>query len=467
MSDPPANGPISESPLSIASPPASKVTTGTWHRRVWRMAGPIILSNISIPLMGAVDTAVMGHLPDPAYIGAVALAATVFNFLYWSLGFLRMGTTGFAAQSHGARDPLEIHAALFRPLLIAGIIGFLLILLHGPIGRAAFWLMGGSSEVTALGERYYDIRIWGAPGALANYVLAGWLIGMQRARETLVLQLALNGGNAALVVLFVIGLGWKIAGVASATLIAEWLAAAIGLAIAFRTLRHFQSESPVSIARLLDRRALAALFHVNGNIFLRTVGLLFAFAYFIRLGARMGDITLAVNAVLMQFQAFLSYGLDGFAHAAEAFVGAAIGARSRGEFRAAVRVTMLWSGTVALLAALAYAVLGPALINLLTSQSAVRAAAFTYLPWMMASPLVFFWCFQLDGIFIGATGTVEMRNAMVTSVAIFLAATWILIPLWSNHGLWLALLVFMAVRGATLGAYYPRLTRRIDALSAE
>lgn len=437
-----------------------------WHRRVWRLAGPIILSNISIPLMGAVDTAVMGHLPDPAYIGAVALAATVFNFLYWSLGFLRMGTTGFAAQSHGAHDLLEVHAALFRPLLIASLIGLFFILLREPIGWTAFWLMGGSPDVTVLGARYYDIRIWGAPGALANYVLAGWLIGMQRARETLVLQLVLNGVNAVLAVLFVIGLGWGIAGVASATLISEWLAAAIGLAITLRVLRHFQSEISLSATRLFDRRALAALFHVNSNIFLRTIGLLFAFAYFTRLGARMGDITLAANAVLMQFQAFLAYGLDGFAHAAEAFVGGAIGARSKEEFRSAVRMTTLWSGAVAFIVALTYAALGPTLIDLLTSQGAVRAAASRYLPWMIASPMVSFWCFQLDGIFIGATSTVEMRNAMVAAVAVYLVATGLLIPLWGNHGLWLALLVFMAARGTTLGAYYPRLARRVDALSA-
>jgi multidrug resistance protein, MATE family len=219
----------------VTPPPrrAADQNLAAWHRRVWRLSGPIILSNLSIPLMGAVDTAVMGHLPDPAYIGAVALAATVFNFVYWSLGFLRMGTTGFAAQALGASDALEVRAALFRPLLIASLIGIVFILVQIPIGKAAFWLLGGGPDVTALAERYYAIRIWSAPAAFANYVLSGWLLGMQRARETMVLQVALNGINAALAILFVIGLGWGIAGVASATLTAEWLAVAIGLGLAW------------------------------------------------------------------------------------------------------------------------------------------------------------------------------------------------------------------------------------------
>jgi multidrug resistance protein, MATE family len=434
-----------------------------WHRRVWRLSGPIILSNLSIPLMGAVDTAVMGHLPDPAYIGAVALAATVFNFVYWSLGFLRMGTTGFAAQALGAGDPLEVRAALFRPLLIAGAIGIVFILVQIPIGKAAFWLLGGGSDVTALAKRYYAIRIWSAPAAFANYVLSGWLLGMQRARATMALQVALNGINAVLAILFVIGLGWGISGVASATLTAEWLSVAIGFGLAWHPLKDAHTERRLSLIYLLDRTALASLFRVNGNIFLRTIGLLFAFSYFTRLGARMGDLTLAANSVLMQFQAFMAYGLDGFANAASAIVGSAVGSRDGDQFRQAVRVTTIWAAGVALLASLAYLLIGRDLIDLMTNQASVRDAAEHYLPWMIASPLVSFWCFQLDGIFLGATSTVEMRNAMVVSVTAFLASTLIFIPLWGNHGLWLSLLIFMAARGATLGAYYPRLARRIAA----
>jgi MATE family multidrug resistance protein len=432
-----------------------------WHRRVWRLSGPIILSNVSIPLMGAVDTAVMGHLPDPAYIGAVALAATVFNFVYWSLGFLRMGTTGFTAQAHGAGSALDVRAALYRPLLIAGAIGALLILLQVPIGKLAFWLLGGGPDVTALAERYYAIRIWSAPAAFANYVLSGWLLGMQRARATMALQVALNGINAALAILFVIGLGWGIVGVASATLTAEWLSVAIGLALARAPLREFQSGARLTFALLIDRQALASLFRVNGNIFLRTLGLVFAFSYFTRLSARMGDLTLASNSVLMQFQAFAAYGLDGFANAASAFVGSAVGARDREAFRQAVRATTLWAAGLAALAALVYLVFGRDLIALMTNLDTVRVAAARDLPWMIASPLVSFWCFQLDGIFLGATHSAEMRNSMVFAVATFLIATALFIPLWGNDGLWLALLLFLGARGVALGAYYPRLQRGI------
>jgi MATE family, multidrug efflux pump len=434
-----------------------------WHRRVWRLAGPLILSNLSAPLMGAVDTAVMGHLPAAAYIGAVALAATVFNFLYWGLGFLRMGTTGFTAQAFGARDALEIRAALLRPLLLAGLLGLLLIALQAPIGRLAFRLLDGGPEVTALAGTYYAIRIWGAPAALANYALWGWLLGVQRARETLFLQILLNGVNIALALLFVVGLGWRIAGVAAATLVSEWLAATIGLALALNAARGFRGALRLTRTRIFAQSALLALIRANANIFLRTLCIIFAFAYFTSRSARMGDLVLAANSVLFQFQLMMSYGLDGFANAAAAFVGSAIGAASPREFQDAVRVTTLWAAALAGLATLVYALFGPALIGLLTSQPEVRTMAELYLPWMIASPLVSFWCFQLDGVFFGATSTAEMRNAMVLALAAYLAASALLIPFWGNHGLWLSLLVLMAARGLALGGYYPRLERRVAA----
>lgn len=437
---------------------------GEWHRRVWRLAGPLILSNLSVPLMGAVDTAVMGHLPAAAYIGAVALAATVFNFVYWGLGFLRMGTTGFTAQAFGARDALEIRAALFRPLLLAGLLGLSLIALQAPIGWLAFRLLDGSLEVTALARTYYDIRIWGAPAALASYALWGWLLGVQRARETFLLQILLNGVNILLALLFVVGFGWRIAGVAGATLVSEWLAALVGLALSLQAMRGFHAVERLTRARVLARAALLDLFRTNGNIFLRTLCLIFAFSYFTSRSARMGDLVLAANAVLFQFQLFMSYGLDGFANAAAAFVGSAIGAVNRRDFQNAVRITTFWAAALAGLATVVYALLGPSLIDLLTSQQAVRATARAYLPWMIASPLVSFWCFQLDGVFFGATSTAEMRNAMTLSLAAYLAATELLLPRWGNDGLWLALLIFMAVRGLALGAYYPRLERRVAAV---
>jgi len=439
----------------------SLVTSSEWHRRVWRLAGPIILSNITVPLMGAVDTAVMGRLPDAKYIGAVALASTVFGFLYWSFGFLRLGTTGIVAQAFGARDDLEVSASLFRPLLIAGSIGLILVALQVPLARISFWLLDGSPASTALAKQYYAIRIWGAPAALANYVLWGWLLGVQRARETFVLQLSLNGVNMALAILFVIGFGWGVAGVASATLISEWLSAGIGIWMALAVRRRYRTRTALGWRLILERDALSALIHINGNIFLRTLCLILAFSYFTARSARMGDLLLAANAVLMQFQLLMGYGLDGFAHTASAFVGKAIGANDRAEFRGAIVVTTLWSGLIAVLCVIAYAAFGPAMIGLLTDQEPVRNAAARFLPWMIASPVVSFWAFQLDGIFIGAKGGKEMRNAMAVSLVVYAGAVWAFVPLWGNHGLWLSLIVFMAARGATLGVYFPRLARRM------
>ena len=313
------------------------------HREIRRLAGPIILSNLSTPLLGAVDTAVMGHLPDAAYLGAVAVGSVIFSFLYWGFGFLRMGTTGFTAQAHGADDRDELRACLGRPLIIAGVLGVLLIALQWPIGRVAFALMDASVQVEAFAGTYFAIRIWSAPFALTNYAVLGWLLGTQRARHALVLQVALNGINIVLDLLFVVGLGYTIAGVAAASLLAEMAAAALGLGLCAHLLRGMGGRW--SRARLLARDALVRLFRVNRDIFIRTLTLIFAFAYFTARGAQFGETTLAANAVLMQFQNILSFGLDGFAHAAETLVGSAVGARDRRAFAAAVRTSTIWAGT--------------------------------------------------------------------------------------------------------------------------
>jgi len=429
------------------------------HRDIRRLAGPIILSNLSTPLLGAVDTAVMGHLPDAAYLGAVAVGSVIFSFLYWGFGFLRMGTTGFTAQAHGAHDRDELRACLGRPLILAVAIGTLLILLQWPIGAVAFALMEASAKVEAFAGTYFAIRIWSAPFALVNYAVLGWLLGTQRARHALVLQVALNGINIALDLLFVAGLGYTIGGVAAASLIAEIAAAGLGLGLCAHLLRR--TGGSWSRARLLERTALIRLFRVNRDIFLRTLSLIFAFAYFTAKGAEFGETTLAANAVLMQLQNVLSYGLDGFAHAAETLVGSAFGARDRRAFRAAVRASTVWAAGVALGFAAVLAVAGSALVGLFTDIPEVRERALTYLPWMIASPFVSIWAFQLDGIFIGATRTRVMRNAMLACVALYVAAVWLLTPVLANHGLWLALILFLGARGASLGVAYPALDRRV------
>lgn len=431
------------------------------HRRLWALAGPIILSNLSTPLLGAVDTAVVGRLPDAAYIGGVALGAVLFSFLYWSFGFLRMGTTGFTAQAYGAGDTDELRATLIRPLGLALALGLLLILAHAPIGRLAFWLLEGSAAVEGHAQTYYTIRIWSAPAALVNYAILGWLLGTQRAFAALWLQVALNGLNIVLDVIFVIGLDWGIAGVAWATLMAEVTAAVIGGAIIARALRHHGGRW--DRARILRADRVAALLRVNIDIFLRTLAVIAAFSYFAAQGAKMGDITLAANAILMHLQAFMAYGLDGFAHAAEILAGGAVGARSRAQFRAAVRISTVWALATALAIAAVYGLAGPAIIRLFTVVEDVRAMALAFLPWLVVSPLLSVWSFMLDGIFIGATRTAAMRNAMMLSLLVFLAACWWLVPAYGNTGLWLALMILMATRAVTLGAAYPRLERSVGA----
>jgi MATE family multidrug resistance protein len=429
------------------------------NARVWRLALPIILSNLSTPLLGAVDTAVMGHLPDAAYIGGVAIGSLIFSFLYWGFGFLRMGTTGFTAQAFGAGDMHELRATLARPLLLAVGLGLMLIVLQWPIGLLAFHLVNASQQVEALAGDYYAIRIWSAPFALVNYTVLGWLLGTQRAKHALVLQITLNGINIVLDLWFVVALGWTIEGVALASLLAEIAAAAMGLGLCAVILRR--EGGRWSWARIVARERMVALFRVNRDIFVRTLTLIFAFAYFTARSAEMGETRLAANAILLQLQNFLSFGLDGFAHAAEILVGSAVGARSRDAFRQAVRTSTLWALALAAGVSLALAIGGPLILSVFTSLAEVRAAALAYLPWMIASPFISIWAFQLDGIFIGATRTTAMRNAMLISLAIYLLACWALIPLLENHGLWLALMIFLGARGVTLGWCYPALERSV------
>lgn len=430
-------------------------TAADWHRRVWALAGPIILSNMSVPLVGAVDTAVVGHLPDPAFIGAVAIGAVIFDFLYWGFGFLRMGTTGFVAQAFGAGDADEVRATLARALLLAGVLGMLLVLAQAPVGAAAFLALQGSADVESLAQSYYAVRIWSAPAALANYALLGFLIAVQNTRAALVVQLLLNTVNVLLDLLFVVVLEMDVRGVALASVLSQYVALAAGAGIAAHTLGRIGGR--LHRRRITDAARLAALVRVNADIFLRTLCLIFAFAYFTNAGARAGDVVLAANAVLMHMVLILAFGLDGFAHAAEALAGGAYGARRLEAFRAAVRSTTLWAAAVAVAYALLYAGLGPWIVDLLTDIESVRRTAYRHLPWMVVFPLVSVWCFQLDGIFIGTTRTVEMRNGMVLSLAAYLAAIHFLPGVLGNHGLWLSLALFMVARGVTLGLWYPRI----------
>jgi len=422
------------------------------HRKVWMLAGPIILSNISVPLVGAVDTAVVGHLPGPQAIGAVAIGALIFSFLYWGFGFLRMGTTGFVAQSFGAGDWDGLADTLLRVLLLALVLGLVTILVAAPLIDFAFYLIDSSTQVESLAREYAVIRIWSAPAVLGIYAFTGIFIGMHNTRAAFVMQLVLNITNVLLDLLFVLVFDWGVEGVALASVIAEYLALLVGIYLLRHPLRNARER--YNRARLLERAALLSLFTANGNIFVRTLCLLFAFSYFTAKSAGQGEVILAANAILMHLQSIMAYGLDGFAHAVEALAGSAYGARKQAVFRRAVKLTSLWAALVALLAAAVYWLWGGAIIGLFTNIDAVIDSALLYLPWMIVAPLVSVWSFQLDGIFIGTGHTREMRNAMIFSLLGYLLVLQLTLPLLGNHGLFLALAFFMVLRALSLLFYF-------------
>ncbi len=417
-----------------------------------------MLSNVSTPLIGVVDTGVVGRIPDPAYIGAVAIASLVFTFVFWAFGFLRMGTTGLTAQAAGAGDTNELVASLTRALMIALAAGAGLILLQWPIEQIAFALLDGTDQVEGLAREYFNIRIWAAPAALANYALLGWFIGLGRTDIGLVLQLVLNLANMALDAMFVIGFGWDVAGVALGTLLAEVLAAAVGLFVAARYVDRLGGQWHLD--RVFLPQQLRRTIVVNADIMIRSVALMFAFGWFTAQGARQGDVILAANAVLMHFVSVSAFFLDGLAFAAEVLVGRAVGAAHRRGLEAAARMTTFWSAGVALMISVVLTLAGTLFIDVLTVDSASRLAARTYLPWAAGAPLLGVWAFQLDGIFIGATRTRDMRSAMLASLVVFLLAWWILTP-FGNHGLWAALYVHYVARVGTLAYYYPGLVRSL------
>ncbi|MBL4864540.1 MAG: MATE family efflux transporter [Rhodobiaceae bacterium] len=430
------------------------LTAPLTHRRVLSLVAPIVLMGLTTPLLGLVDTAVIGQLGDATLIGAVAVSALIFTFIFWAFGFLRMGTTGLTAQALGAHDAVEIRAALGRALLIAGIAGCGLLLLQIPVRSLAFALVQGSSGVESEAATYFGIRMWSAPFTLANYAVLGWLVGMQQTRLAMVLQIFLNGTNAGLDALFVLQFDWGVAGIAAGTVIAEVATAFVGVGLTLFVLRNY--------AGAWDWRTIVAwekvsdTLSVNRDIMIRTLVLLLAFSFFTMEGARAGDLTLAANAILMQFVSFSAFFLDGFAFGAEALVGAAIGARQRVRFVEAVRLTTGWAFALSVVLSLTFLLLGGFWIDFLTTSTDVREVARLYLPWAAALPVLSFACFQLDGIFIGATRARDMRDAAFVSTAAFFLFWWLLLP-FGNHGLWAALALFNVTRAFALGRYYPRL----------
>ncbi len=427
------------------------------HAKVWALAGPIILSNLSVPLLGAVDTAVVGHLPDPAALGAVGLGATIFSFVYWGFGFLRMSTTGLVAQAWGRNDDRESMAILVRAMLLASTIAAAVMILQIPIIHGSLWIIDSSPRVEQLTEAYFSIRIWSAPAALGVFVLLGWFLGQQDARTPLILQILMNGVNIGLDLWFVMGFGWGVEGVAAATVIAEYAGFAVGL---IAMLRMRRAPLP-KISGLLDRQAMMTLLAVNRDIFIRTLCLLGGLTLFTVKSAEQGELVLAVNTLLLNFLSFASHGLDAFAHAAEAMVGGAVGRGDREAFKAAVRTVFLWGTAVAVAVTAVFLVSSHGIVGLLTDIPEVLDAADTYVIWAVLIPLFSFAAFVFDGIFIGATRGADLRNAMVMSTIVYLVVLYAVEDALGNHGLWLALTVFMALRGGTLAVFYPRLVRSV------
>jgi MATE family multidrug resistance protein len=427
------------------------------HKSVVMMALPIMASNVSQPLLGVMDTAVIGQLPQPHFIGAVAIGALIFSLVYWAFSFLRMGTSGIAAQAYGAGDGKELSAVLYRALLVAALIGMALLVLAPLISEVSLWSIAASLDIEREAKIYFDIRIWSAPFTLANYAILGWLIGIGQMRWAFFVQIYLNIVNMALDALFVLHFDFATAGIAYGTLIAEVTSALVGLAVVWRFLRA-DGERP-SRARILNREKVKRMLLVNGDIMIRSLCLTFGLAWFAAQGAKISDITVSANAILMHLFAMGSYMIDGFATVSEALVGQAIGAKARGRFRDAVRISSQWAMVTGAVLSLAVVVIGPLAIDLMSVNPEIRAYAREFLWWAALTPILGAACFQLDGIFIGATRTKDMRNMMLISLALYLALGYALAPVYGNHGLWFALCMFFIIRGATLYARMPALQR--------
>ena len=433
------------------------------HRRVLQIALPIVLSNATVPLLAAVDTGVVGQMGAAAPIGAVGIGGVTLTAIYWIFGFLRMGTTGLTANAVGRGETAEVAALLTRALMVGLAGGLALIVLQWPIFWGAFRISPASDEVEGLARQYMAIRIWSAPAAIAIYGITGWLIAQERTRAVLGIQVVMNGMNMGLDVLFVLGFDWGVRGVAVATVISELCGVALGLwycRAAFRVPAWRDWE------RVFDRVRLTRMALVNRDILIRSMLLQVIFLSFMFFGSDFGDVQLAANQVLIQFLFITAYALDGFAFAAEAFVGQALGRGDRAALRRGSLLTGLWGLIICGVLAVVFALTGGMIIDLMAKSEPVQQAARAYLPWMVAAPIIGVASWMLDGIFIGAARSVDMRNMMAVSFVIYGIAVAVLVPWLGNHGLWAALLISFAARGVTLAIKYPGLERDADRVEA-
>lgn len=425
------------------------------NRNVLRLAIPNIISNLSVPLLGAVDTALIGNLDQVWYLGALAIGSVIFNFVFWGFGFLRMGTTGLTAQGYGKEDPKEIFLILVRVQIIAAGIGISILLLQKPILLLSLLLIESSEEVSRYTKAYYDIRIFTAPATLALYGLNGWFLGMQNAKYPMIITIVMNLLNIVLNVLFIYGFGMAVEGVAWGTLLSTWLALFLALLLFFKRYRplifRWKREE------LLRKEELMKYFSVNRDIFIRTLCLIFTFSFFTAASSSQGDLVLAANTILLQFWFIASYGIDGFAFAAESLVGRYKGGSDKKMLKLAVLTTAGWGVVLGLAGTLAYALLGNFLLQLFTGNEEVLLLAGSVLIWTVVAPLVSSISYVLDGVYIGATETRIMRNTMLFSTFfVFLPSYYLATPLLGPSGLWLAMILFMVTRGAALAFYLPK-----------
>ncbi|HOW30352.1 MAG TPA: MATE family efflux transporter [Bacteroidales bacterium] len=420
------------------------------NRTILRLAIPNIITNITIPLLGMVDLRLMGHMGSAKYVGAIALGGMIFNFLFWGFGFLRMGTSGFTAQAYGRRDMGEAAHVLARALITALAGGMLLIVLQWPVAKGAFAVVHSSRELESLAQSYFNIRIWAAPATLCIYAFTGWFIGMQNARLPMILAISVNVLNIMFSLLFIRIFNLRSDGIAWANVASQYVGLALGLF--FVSLYVPRLRKYFNVQQVLNRKAFRNFLSVNKDIFIRTLCLIFTLSFFTTQSANTSDTVLAVNTLLFQFFYFFSYFVDGFAYAAEALTGRYIGSGNRKMLVSVVKRLFVWGLGIAVVFTLVYLAGGHFMLKLLTNNSETLNAAKPYLFWVVLVPVITFAAFIWDGIYVGATASKAMRNSMVIiTTIIFLPAYYLLNPLMGNHGLWLAMMLFMGARGVFLG----------------
>lgn len=417
-------------------------------KKVFRLALPNIITNITVPLLGMIDIAVAGRLGSAVYIGAIALGANIFNMIYWNFGFLRMSSSGFASQAYGARDFTESMNVFIRSLAIGLVIGLLIILLQYPIGELAFRLIQSGPETVECVSAYFRIVVWGAPAVLGMYAFKGWFIGMQNAKIPMVIAILNNVLNILLSITFVFGFGMKIEGIALGTALSQIISLIVAAALWWKYYRRLRKY--IKKDTIWDKHAIREYFRVNGDIFVRTFLLTLVTTFFTFASSGMGETILAVNALLMQFFMLFSYFMDGFAYAGEALTGRYVGAKNMPVLKYMIKRIFFWGLVVSLVAMVVYLLFPDLILRLLTNDAHIITATKGYLFWTLLIPIAGFAAFLWDGIFIGATASVEMRNAMILSTIIFFGSYFLMTPVWGNNGLWFSFILYLATRGITL-----------------